>query len=466
MGGPPGGRVRYVADAVVPCDGSGRILVPGVVEVEGDTIVTVGPVGGPAREAGDAPGARALSVPAVPGGSAGPDSDGAATEVRLRGLLLPGLVNVHCHSPMTLFRGTGENIPLDRWLAEVLWPREARLTPDDVYWGMMLGASELLRCGVTTTSEMYFFEDAVADAVLAAGSRAVICPGVLQLPGLEDQSWSKRLSQIVDFHHRRHGEEDRIEVGFGPHAAYTVPLDVLVQTAGLARQLDALFHIHVAETQGEVDRFAADHGCTVPAALADAGILDARVLAAHSIWLTDADLDLYADHDVAVAHCPQSNAKLASGVARLEDMLDRGIRVGLATDGPASNNDLDLWEDMRLSVMLARIRSGEATSLPAAQVLDLVTRGGAAALGRNDLGSLHAGAKADMVLMDLDDPAFVPLLENAQLVEHLVWSSQSRLVTDVWVGGCQVVAEGRCLTVDGPGARREVQQRARRLADA
>ena len=122
MGGPPGGRVRDVADAVVPCDGSGRILVPGVVEVEGNTIVNVGPVGGPAREAGDAPGARAPSVPAVPGGSAGPDSDGAVTEVRLRGLLLPGLVNVHCHSPMTLFRGTGENLPLDRWLAEVLWP--------------------------------------------------------------------------------------------------------------------------------------------------------------------------------------------------------------------------------------------------------------------------------------------------------------------------------------------------------
>jgi 5-methylthioadenosine/S-adenosylhomocysteine deaminase len=449
MAVPPGGRVRYVADAVVPCDGSGRILVPGAVEVDGDTIVSVGPVDGAAR-------------PARP---AGPDTEGTVTEVRLRGLLLPGLVNVHCHSPMTLFRGTGENLPLDRWLAEVLWPREARLTSDDVYWGMMLGASELLRCGVTTTSEMYFFEDAVADAVLAAGSRAVICPGVLQLPGLEGQTWSNRLSQIVDFHHRRQGEEGRIEVGFGPHAAYTVPLDVLAQTAELARELDALVHIHVAETQGEVDRFAAEQGRTVPAALADAGVLDARVLAAHSIWLTDADLDLYVAHDVAVAHCPQSNAKLASGVARLEDMLNRGIRVGLATDGPASNNDLDLWEDMRLSVMLARIRSGEATSLPATQVLDLVTRGGAAALGRDDLGSLRAGAKADMVLMDLDDPAFVPLLEDAQLIEHLVWSSQSRLISDVWVGGNQVVADGDCLTVEGPRARREVQRRAHRLAD-
>jgi 5-methylthioadenosine/S-adenosylhomocysteine deaminase len=446
-------RVRYVADAVVPCDGTGRILVPGVVEVEGDTIVHVGPVGS---------GHAAQGIRAGDGSDAGVPAD----EVRLRGLLLPGLVNVHCHSPMTLFRGSGENLPLERWLHEVLWPREARLTPDDVYWGMALGASELLRFGVTTSCEMYFHEDAVADAVLDAGSRAVICPGVLQLPGLEGQSWSGRLSQIVDFHRRRHGEADRIEVGFGPHAAYTVPLDVLGETAELARQLDAMVHIHVAETEAEVDGFAAEHGCTVPAALAKAGVLDARVLAAHSIWLTDADLDLYATHDVAVAHCPQSNAKLASGVARLEDMLARGLRVGVATDGPASNNDLDLWEDMRLSVMLARVRSRDATSLPAAEVLDLVTRGGAAALGRDDLGSLQAGAKADMILMDLDDPAFVPLLEDGQLIEHLVWSAQSRLVTQVWVGGRQVVADGRCLTVDGSQARREVQQRARRLAEA
>lgn len=460
MAAQPGGRVRYVADAVVPCDGSGRILVPGAVEVDGDTIVSVGPVGSPG--AGAPPGAAGPVTPLA----GGRPTKGPLTEVRLRGLLLPGLVNAHCHSPMTLFRGTGENLPLDRWLQEVLWPREARLTPDDVYWGMTMGASELLRFGVTTTVEMYFFEDAVADAVLAAGSRALICPGVLQLPGLDGQSWSKRLSQIVDFHDRRNGEAERIEVGFGPHAAYTVPLDVLAETADLARQLDALFHIHVAETKGEVDRFAAEHGCTVPTALAEAGILDARVLAAHSIWLTDADLDLYVDHDVAVAHCPQSNAKLASGVARLEDMLNRGIRVGLATDGPASNNDLDLWEDMRLSALLARIRSGDATSLPATQVLDLVTRDGAAALGRNDLGSLHPGAKADMILMDLDDPAFVPMLDELQLIEHLVWSTQSRLISDVWVGGRQVVADGQCLTVDGPEARRQVQARARRLATA
>ncbi len=231
-------------------------------------------------------------------------------------------------------------------------------------------------------------------------------------------------------------------------------------------QLNALFHIHVAETKSEAERFAAEHGCTVPAAFANAGVLDARILAAHSIWLSDTDLDLYRAHDVGVAHCPQSNAKLASGVARLSDMVSLGIRVGLGTDGPASNNDLDLWEEMRLAVLLDRIRTGDATTMPAAQALDLATRGGAAALGRPDLGSLHPGAKADMVLMDMEDPAFVPLLDDAQLMDHLVWSSQSRLVTDVWVGGRQVVEHGRCLTVDAVEARCQVQTRARRLASA
>jgi 5-methylthioadenosine/S-adenosylhomocysteine deaminase len=432
--------VRYRAEAVVPCDGSGPVLRPGVVEVVGDVITHVGPTGSEAR--------------------VGPEG-----EVRVRGALLPGLVNVHCHSPMTLFRGSGENLPVDRWLNEVLWPREAHLTADDVYWGMTLAAGELLRFGVTTTCEAYFFEDAVADAVLAAGSRAVITPGVLQLPGNEagDEWWAARTEEIVDFHRRRHGDGGRIEVGFAPHAPYTVPLPVLADIAAAARELDALFHIHLAETEGEGVRFLADHGSSAPVVLADAGVFGGRVLAAHSIWLSAEDMAVYQAHDVAVAHCPQSNAKLASGVAPLVEFLARGIRVGLGTDGPASNNDLDLWEEVRLAAMLARIRERDAAALPAEAALDLATRGAGRAIGRPDLGVLAAGAKADMMAIDLDDPAFVPLLEDRQMIEHLVWSASSRLVTDVWVAGKPVVANGRCLTVDLERARNEVESRARRL---
>ena len=437
--------VRYLADAIVPCDGSASVIRSGMVEVTGDTITRVGPMPGP-----------------------GSDPGPPAREVRVRGALLPGLVNVHCHSPMTLFRGSGENLSLHRWLHEVLWPREAHLTADDVFWGMTLAAAELLCFGVTTTCEAYFMEDAVADAVVAAGSRALVTPGVLQLPGAEsgDRWWTNRTEEIVDFHTRRHGEAGRIEVGFAPHAAYTVPLPVLADIAEVARSIDALFHIHLAETEEECIRFVADHGVSAPAALAGAGVFDGRVLAAHSIWLSDEDLGIYREHDVAVAHCPQSNAKLASGVAPLVEFLARGIRVGLGTDGPASNNDLDLWEEVRLAAMLARIRERDAAALPAASALDLATRGAGLAIDRPDLGVLAVGARADMMAVNLDDPAFVPLLEDDQLIEHLVWSASSRLVTDVWVGGNQVVAAGTCLTVDVDEARRQVETRARRLLRA
>ncbi|HWD52855.1 MAG TPA: amidohydrolase [Acidimicrobiales bacterium] len=445
MGGTPE-PIRYRADAVIPCDGTGRVFRPGEVEVTGDTVTYVGP-----------PRDRADRADAPPAG-----------EVRVTGLLLPGFVNVHCHSPMILFRGTGENLPLFRWLEEVLWPREARLTADDVFWGMTLAAAELLRRGVTTTCEMYFFEDAVADAVMAAGSRAVLTPAAIPLipPGeapVGRDWWAARVDEVVDFHARRDGEGGRIEVGFGPHAAYTVPLPVLADVAVAARALDAIFHIHVAETEQEVATYAGEHGRSVPEALADIGALDGRVIAAHSIWLSDADVALYRHHDVAVAHCPRSNAKLASGVAPLTRLLAEGIRVGLGTDGPASNNGLDMWEEMRFAALVARIHDRDATAMPAISALDLATRSGGAVLGRPDLGVLAPGSRADMVLVDLEDSVLVPLHQDAQLVEHVVWSGSSRLVTDVWVAGRQVVADGQCLTVDVEAARRQVEARSRRL---
>ena len=313
---------------------------------------------------------------------------------------------------------------------------------------------------------MYFHEDATADAVVDAGSRAVITPGVIQLPGdgADGAWWEASLERFGGFHDRRDGQAGRIEVGFAAHAAYTVPLPGLVATAAAARARGALFHLHLAETESEAEEFEAEHGGSVPRVLAGAGVLDGRVLAAHSIWLSPDDLDVYVDRDVAVAHCPQSNAKLASGIAPLTDFLARGVRVGLGTDGPASNNDLDLWEEMRLAAMLARLRTGDAGALPAAAALDLATRGAGLALGRPDLGVLAPGARADMVAVSLDDPAFVPLLDDDMLLEHLVWSASSRLVTDVWVAGVPVVVGREHRTVDVARASAEVARRAARLA--
>ena len=440
------GRTRLVADAVLPCDGSGAVHRPGAVDVGADgRIVRVGP----------APGA------------AGSEPDSGEWMVRdVGGLLLPGLVNAHCHSPMTLLRGQGEGMPLQRWLREVIWPREARVGAEDVYWGMALACAELLRFGVTTSMEMYFHDDALASAVADAGSRCVVTPGVVVAPGWERfGTWQQRIEWIGGLRQQYAGHP-RIEVGFGPHSAYALPEEALRAVGDAARATGAPVHLHLAETEHEGDEVSARHGgASVSRVLADLGLFDVdRVLAAHGVWLSPADVRLLADEGVAVAHCPGSNAKLASGTAPVVELLRAGIAVGLGTDGPASNNDLDLWEEMRLAALVARQRSRDPTVLPAAEVLQLATAGGAAALGRPDLGALAPGRWADVVRLDLDDAGFVPVLEDGDLVAHAVWSASRAAVRDVWVAGRQVVADGVCTTVDVAEARRRVQAAAVRLA--
>ena len=410
------GSVRVTAAAVVT--GDGAIHRPGFVEFEDGVITGVGPA-----ESGD-------------------------------GLLLPGLVNCHCHSPMVVLRGAAEDVPLDTFLRQVVWPREAQLTDDDVYWAMTLACAELLRAGVTTSCEMYVHEEPIARAVVDAGARCLLTPGVMDVPGW--LSWRDRLDQVLSFlDGDRH---DRVALGIAAHSAYTLPVEALDAVADAAIERDLLVHIHVAETREE---WTGEQ--SVPALLAERGFLGARVLAAHSVHLSDDDLDLYEEHDVAVAHCPQSNAKLAAGIARLQDMLDRGLRVGLGTDGPATNNDLDLWDEVRLAPLLAKLQTGDAAAVPAAKALELATAGGAAALGL-PVGVLAPGRAADLVRLRLDDPVFVPVLDDRDLVSHLVWSSSSRLVDDVWVAGTQVVADGVCTSVDVERASHEVQARAGRLA--
>jgi 5-methylthioadenosine/S-adenosylhomocysteine deaminase len=383
----------------------------------------------------------------------------------LAGLLMPGLINVHGHAPMTLFRGAAEDISFERWLREVLWPREALLTPDDVYWGMTLACAEMLRAGVTTSCEMYIFEQAMLEAAVAAGSRCLLTPGVIEVPAWEHfRSWEERLEDVLAFHDQNAGAHDRIEIGIAPHSAYALPPEALAACALAARERNALFNVHVAESSGEGAHLERQHGMSVPFLLEVLGCLEGRVLAAHCVWLTEHDLRLFGANGVAIAHCPQSNAKLANGIAPLVEMLELGIPVGLGTDGPASNNNLDMWEEVRLTPLLARLRTNNASAISAVEALSLATRGGARALARDDIGSLEPGRWADMVLMRLDDPAFVPLITDGDLVTHLIWAASSRLVNDVWVAGQRVVRDGECLTVDEEQARAELNSRARRLA--
>jgi 5-methylthioadenosine/S-adenosylhomocysteine deaminase len=444
--------VRLVADAVFTVDDRDTVLAPGAVEIDDDGRISW--VGDP------------WQVPPA-----------AGMEVEeLGGLLMPGLVNCHAHSPMTLVRSAGDGLPLDRWLAESVWPREARLRDEDVYWGMTLGAAELLGNGTTTTCEQYRHPDAVTAAVLDAGIRTVYTAAIFDVPDDPDadagavagaratraNSWERLLDEACALYDTMEGREGRLHLGFGPHAAYTVPPEGLRTIAAEAQRRGALFQIHLSETQAECTEVFERYGMSAPALLAKEGALDGRVLAAHAVWLDDDDLAIVAEHDVAVAHCPGSNGKLGSGIAPLRTLLERGVRVGLGTDGPASNDDLHLWDEMRLAAILARATAGDPEAVSTAAALRLATRGGAEALGL-PVGALEPGRPADLIRLRTDDPRFTPSVSDAELLGHLVWAGAGYLVTDVWVGGERVVEAGHCTRIDEARARAEVAERARRL---
>jgi len=383
----------------------------------------------------------------------------------LGGLLMPGLVNTHAHTPMTLVRGGGDGLPLMRWLTEVMWPREGQMTPDDVRWGMLLGAAEMLSAGVTSTCEMYLFEDAVIEGAMEAGIRLVMTPGVLAVLHAETfGAAGSRIDHIAELHRRSHDPSGTLTIGFAPHSAYDLGVEYCAELAAAARDLDALLHIHVAETRDEGAELEAAGGASTVQLLADGGVFGGRVLAAHSVWLDDADLDTYAELGVAVAHCPVSNMKLGSGTAPVPAMRARGIPVGLGTDGPASNDDLDLWQELKFAPLLQRVTSLDAAVMGPRDALTMATREGAAALGLDHVGSLEVGRRADMIRLDIDDPAFVPVSNDDELIAHLAWSAGSRHVTDVWVQGRPVVADRTCLTVDGAAAVAEGRARGLRLA--
>ncbi|MBB4906646.1 amidohydrolase family protein [Actinophytocola algeriensis] len=406
---------RLRAPIVLPCDPSCAVLRDAVVDVDSS---------GRLGYVGPADGAPATDAP-----------------VRsLDGILLPGMINLHAHSPMTVLRGMGGDVPLMRWLREIIWPAEAKLVPSDIEAGMLLGSVEMLRNGITTSVEQYFQPDHVVRAVLATGGRMVLGPAIVDTAGW---SWRAQLDEVsarIDVDGLR--PHDRIEIGYGPHSAYTLSPESLTMVAEAARARDALLLIHVAESQGEDAAQRASHG-SVPKLLAKIGLLGGRVLAAHSVHLSEEDIRIFADNGVAVAHCPGSNAKLASGIARVPELRAAGVPVGLGTDGPASNDDLDLWEEMRLAALVARLSAMDSAVLTAADVLLMATRGGAEALGREDIGVLAAGRWADVVHVDTSTEAFAAGLSvpDEHLLANLVWGAGARNVRDVWVGGEQVVAD-------------------------
>lgn len=440
---------------VVTMDKQIGVVEDGEVGIEGGRIAYVRPAG------------AAAGSGAGPGAAAGAGSAATRPEViDGRGkALLPGFVNAHCHAAMTLLRGYADDMTLMPWLEERIFPAEARLTGEDAYWGTLLACAEMLRAGVTTVADMYFFMDDVARACQESGIRASLSVGLVALgpDGGVAADAGEKLRRAHDFCRRWEGAADgRITTMLGPHAPYTCPPGFLREVVAAAGDGDFPVHIHLSETAGEVERCRAAHGVSPIQLMERLGMFERRVLAAHCVHVDAADRAILARMRGGVAHNPLSNLKLASGIAPVRDMLAEGVPVGLGTDGAASTNALGMFEELRSGALLQKVTTGDATALPAPAALELATLGGARAVSLADrVGSITPGKQADLVLVDLDHPRLSP---RHDILSLLAYSAQDGDVDTVLVAGRVVVRGRRLLTIDEERVRAEAAARARRLA--
>jgi len=376
-------------------------------------------------------------------------------------LAIPGLINAHTHCAMTLLRGAADDMPLMPWLQERIWPAEERLEPDDVYWGVMLGALEMLAGGVTCFNDMYHEFRRGTQAAIDAGIRA--CPsGVLLGFRLNAEDLlDDALEFTRDLSARR---QPRIHPMLGPHAPYTCPDHLLIRVLEGAREQGIGIHIHVSETQDEVRESVVKYGVTPVRRLYDLGLFDLPVAAAHCVHLTAEDMDLLVASQVGVVHNPGSNMKLGSGFAPVPELLERGAIIGLGTDGAASNNNLDVLEEVRLAAILHKGHTGDPTVVNAAQALRMATRGGAGALGLDEqIGALTPGRRADVALIRLQVPHLVPL---HSVVSHLVYAARAGDVQATVVEGEVVYERGQFPHVDAAEVMAQAAARGFRLVGA
>ena len=386
-----------------------------------------------------------------------------ATEVSLDShVLIPGLVNAHTHAAMSLFRGLADDLDLWTWLEQHIWPAESRWISDAfVRDGTRLAAAEMLRGGTTCFNDMYFYPEEAARIASQAGMRACVGLIVLDVPTVWAGSAEEYLAKGAEVHDRFKADP-LIRSAFAPHAPYTVSDRPLERIRTLADELDIPVHMHVHETALEVERAQAEHGERPLARLARLGLLSDRLIAVHMTQLEAGDFERLARSGVHVVHCPESNLKLASGVCPVGELVRAGVRLGLGTDGAASNNDLDMLGEMRTACLLAKSAAGDPSVLPAFKMLEIATLGGARCLGMEEtIGSLEAGKEADVAAIDLSAPETQPVYHP---VSQVVYSAAAQQVSDVWVAGRRVLEERRLLTIDEDEVTREAEGWRQRIA--
>jgi 5-methylthioadenosine/S-adenosylhomocysteine deaminase len=360
--------------------------------------------------------------------------------------LIPGLVNAHTHAAMALMRGIADDLPLMRWLEEHVWPVEGKhVSAEFVKDGTLLACAEMLRGGVTCFNDMYFFPEAALEAALHAGMRAALGVIVIEFPSAYAADPQSYLAQGLALRDRWR-EHALLSFCLAPHAPYTVSDATFRRVAQLSAELELPVHVHVHETAHEVERAVAEQGARPLARLAGLGLLGPTLIAVHAVHLADEEIALLARHRASVAHCPSSNLKLASGIAPVARLAAAGVNVALGTDGAASNNRLDLFEEMRLAALLAKAAGGDAEAMPARAALHAATLGGATALGiEARVGSIVPGKSADLAAVSLDDLALQPVYD---VVSHLVYACGRENVTDVWVAGERVLRDRQLTRID------------------
>ncbi len=375
------------------------------------------------------------------------------------GIVMPGLVNTHTHLPMSLFRGLADDLPLMAWLNDHIFPAEARfIEPDTVHWGTLLACAEMLLSGTTCCCGGYFHEEAVARAVAETGMRAVLAQGVIDFPAPGVPEPGQNITHAHAYARKWKGRNPLITPSIFCHSPYTCSDDTLKAAKAMAEKLGLLYQVHVAETRFERDQSLKEKGLTPVAHLDRLGILDQRTLMAHCIWVDDADISIIASRNGAVSHCPESNMKLASGIAPITGILEAGITVSLGTDGCASNNNLDLFGEMGTAAKLHKVITGDPTALDAARALKMATIDGARAIGLADrIGSLEIGKQADIILLDTRSPHLTPMYHPES---HIVYAAGGADVRHVLVAGKPVVEDRQLLPLD----LREIMDRVNAIA--
>jgi 5-methylthioadenosine/S-adenosylhomocysteine deaminase len=410
---------------VLTMDDRWTVHAPGSVAVAGGTIVAVGDID-----------AEYAPVEAI-------DCGGR--------VVMPGLVNAHTHAAMTLLRGLADDLRLDVWLMGYMMPVErAFVRPEFVALGTKLACAEMIRSGTTCFADMYYFENMAAEAAAAAGMRALCGQTVLKFPAPDAASFEDSLSRAREFIARWKGHR-LIAPAIAPHAPYTCTEEILRACAELAREYDVPLHTHLAETTFEVEQSRREHGMPVIPWVKKQHLFDARVLAAHCVHVDEGEMRALKEAGAGVAHNPTSNLKLGSGVAPVAKMLELGLAVGIGTDGPASNNDLDMFEEMRLAALLAKGVNGDPTTLPAREALAMATRNGARAVHLGDLtGSLEPGKRADLIVIDLDQIHNMPRFERdpGGVYSQIVYAGKSTDVLDVMCDGRWLMRDRKLLTLD------------------